>query len=244
MDAKKIIMQVGLTENEAKVYLALLELGRSNIGKIADKGRIHRTNVYDTVKGLEKKGLAKCLEIDKSKFYEAADPENIMDMLKKKKEKLKSIIPELKLSKQLAPKKSEVHVYQGFEAFKSMLNHFLDVGKERYIIGAPIIAYQLLADFLKGYHKRRIELKIKNMQIYNFDAIERAKFLNSLPYTEARCFPKEYDAPVSTTICGDEVVMSYWGEDVPIFIHIVKKEIADSYRSYFKFLWGKAKKLE
>lgn len=244
MDVKKILMQAGLTENEAKVYLVLIELGRSNVGKIFEKGRIHRTNVYGTVRGLEKKGLVKSLEINKKKFYEASDPQNLMNILKKKKEKLKSIIPELKLSKQLAPKKSEVHVYQGFEAFKSMLNHFLDVGKNRYIIGAPIVAFQMLVDFLKTYHERRIELKIQNKQIYNFDAIERAKFLNSLPYSEARCFPEEYNAPVSTTVCGDEVVISYWGEEVPIFIHIIKKEIADSYRSYFKLLWDKAEKLE
>ncbi len=239
----KALTQAGLTQNEAKVYLALLHLRRTPVGKIAEQSKVHRTNVYDAIRGLEKKGLVKSLNTDKSKQYEAANPENLMTLITKKKEKLKSIIPELKLGMQLAPKRSEVRVYEGLEAFKSMLNHFLDLGKDRLVIGAPSVAYKILLDFLDTYHKKRVALKISMKQIYNMEAIERAKVLNSFQYTEAKCFPKEYDAPVSTTICGDEVVISYW-EGLPIFIHIAKKEIADSYRSYFKLLWEKAKKPE
>ena len=54
-----LIKQAGLTENEAKVYLSLIELGKSNVGKIADKSRVHRTNVYDSLKSLKKKNLVK-----------------------------------------------------------------------------------------------------------------------------------------------------------------------------------------
>ena len=237
----RIIKQAGLTENESKVYLALLELGRSNVGKIAEKSRVHRTNVYDSLNGLEKKGLVKSDEDGKKKYFEASNPENLMSMIKKKQERLKSIIPELKLSMQLAPKKSQVHVYEGLEAFKSMLDHFLDVGKERLVLGAPNNAYVRILDFLKIYHERRIRLKIPMKQIYNFTAVDRAKYLNTMPFTEAKCLSEEYDSPVSTTVCGDEVVITYWGE-MPIFIHIINKEVADVYRGYFKLLWDKAKR--
>ena len=236
-----IIKQAGLTENEAKVYLALLELGKSNVGKIADKSKVHRTNIYDSIRSLERKCLVKSFDEGKKKHFEAASPENLMSIIRKKEERLKSIIPEMKLSMQLAPKKSQVHIYEGLEAFKSMLDHFLDTGKERLVLGAPNNAFVRILDFLKIYHERRVRLKIPMKQIYNYTAVERAKYLNTLPFTEARCLPEEYDSPVSTTICGDEVVMTYWG-DAPIFIHIVSKEIADVYRRYFKIVWGKAKK--
>jgi len=239
----KVLTQVGLTENESKVYLALLQLGKANIGKIAEKSRVHRTNIYETIKGLEKKGLVNLLEVEGVKSYEAVDPENLMDLVTKKEEKLKAIIPQLKLSRKLAPQKSEVHVYEGLEAFKSLLNHFLDLGKPRLVIGGPPGALRLLGDFLKTYHEKRVDLKVPIRQIYNFESMERAKYLDSLPFTDVRCLPEEYDSPVSTTICGDEVAMSYW-KGIPIFIHIVKKEIADSYRSYFELLWNKAKKPE
>jgi sugar-specific transcriptional regulator TrmB len=243
MDAKRTITDLGLTENEAKVYLALLEFGRSTIGVIAEKGRLHRTNVFGTIKGLEQKGLVKQVEADGSKFYEATDPDHLLSLIKTKKDRLQRIIPELNLARDLAPKKSEVHVFEGLEAFKSMLNHFLDVGQERLVIGGPGSAYPMLSDFLDLYHKKRSMLKIKMKQIYNADSIARAKTLAKMPYTEVRCLPKEYDAPVSTTICGDEVVISYWN-GVPIFIHIKKKKIADSYRCYFDLLWNKAQRVK
>lgn len=236
-----IIKEAGLTENEAKVYLALIELGTSTVGKISEKSRIHRTNVYDSLNSLEKKELVKCTDKGQTRHYEAADPENLTRIIKSKKERLKRILPELKLSMQLAPKKSQVHVYEGLEAFKSMLNHFLDTGKERFVIGAPASAYPRINDFLEIYHQRRVNLKIPMKQIYNYNARERAKHLNTIPYTEARCLPKEYDSPVSTTFCGDEVLITYWGE-VPIFIHIISKEIVEVYKGYFMLLWSKAKK--
>ena len=166
-----------------------------------------------------------------------------MSIIRKKQERLNSIIPELKLSMELAPKKSHVHVFEGKDAFKSMLDHFLVLKKEIYVMGAPETIHKTLPNFLNNYHKRRIGLKISMKHIYNLEAADRAKFLDNLPFTESRCLPKEYDSPVSTTICGDEVMLTYWSE-IPIFIHIVSQEVADVYKGYFKLLWGKSEKLK
>ena len=51
------IREAGLTENESKVYLALLDLGPSLAGQISRKTGMHRRTVYDTTEMLIKKGL-------------------------------------------------------------------------------------------------------------------------------------------------------------------------------------------
>jgi HTH-type transcriptional regulator, sugar sensing transcriptional regulator len=51
------LSQAGLTENESKVYLALIDLGPSLAGSISRKTGIHRRTVYDTTEMLIKKGL-------------------------------------------------------------------------------------------------------------------------------------------------------------------------------------------
>ncbi len=89
---------------------------------------------------------------------------------------------------------------------------------------------------------QRVGFKIQMNHIYNLEAVDRAKFLNNMPYTESRCLPKEYDSPVSNVICGDEVILTYWGGEIPITIHIVNKEVSEVYKGYFKLLWDKAKK--
>ena len=53
----KILEEVGLTGNEIKVYLALLELGSVTAGDILKKIELHRGAVYDTLDKLIDKGL-------------------------------------------------------------------------------------------------------------------------------------------------------------------------------------------
>ena len=48
-DLAKILIDLGLTENEAKVYVAALSLGPATILKIAQAAAIKRTTVYFVV---------------------------------------------------------------------------------------------------------------------------------------------------------------------------------------------------
>ena len=57
MEIKEMLKETGLTDSEARIYLALLELGPSLAGKISRKTGIHRRNVYDITERLIKKGL-------------------------------------------------------------------------------------------------------------------------------------------------------------------------------------------
>ena len=94
---------------------------------------------------------------------------------------------------------------------------------------------------LSHFHGKRIPLKIPMKHIYNHNAQERIAYLNTLAFTEARYLPAKFDSQVSTTVCGDEVVLSVWISP-PILIRIKDKRIADSYKKYFDLLWNAAEK--
>ena len=47
----------GLTQNEEKVYLKLLEIGSSSAGLLIKKTGMHRAAVYDNIDSLTEKGL-------------------------------------------------------------------------------------------------------------------------------------------------------------------------------------------
>ena len=53
----KILERVGLTKNEIKIYLALLELGTTTTGPLTRKAGIHASRVYESLNNLIKKGL-------------------------------------------------------------------------------------------------------------------------------------------------------------------------------------------
>ncbi len=241
-EKEKILEELGLSKNETKVYLALLELGLSSLKDITSKSGVHRTNVYDSLNRLFKKGLASHVTKDNKTAYEASNPEDLMTLLKEKESKLKEILPQLRLSNELAPSKGEAHIYEGIVAVRNVFYHFLDMKKPRYVYGVPKIASEMLGDFfLKRHHDTRKKLKLEMKHIYNSDAKTRIDLLNKLPYTESRYLPKEYDSPVATSICGDEVVLILYTKK-PLVIQIKNEQIAKSYKKYFDLLWGIAKR--
>ena len=62
-----------------------------------------------------------------------------------------------------------------------------------------------------------------------------------MAYTYAKYLPRMKNSPVSTNICGDEIVFILWS-DSPYIIKIKNNEIADSYKNYFDLLWKIAKR--
>ena len=85
---EETLRETGFSQNEAKVYLALLELGSSNVGKIAAKSEVHRTNVYDALNGLSKKGLVSSITKGKITYFEVLDPEGLLNLVRDKEVKL------------------------------------------------------------------------------------------------------------------------------------------------------------
>jgi len=94
--------RIGLTSSEIKVYLALLKLGQVTAGPIVDEAKITRSKIYDILERLKQKGLVSHIIKEKTKYFSAADPHNILTYLDKKEEEIKQdktaitkIIPEL-----------------------------------------------------------------------------------------------------------------------------------------------------
>lgn len=228
------LQEIGLKKNEAKIYSALLEIGSATVGKIAKKSKIHRTNVYDSLEKMVQKGLVSYVLKNKTKHYQATHPENLFLMLNEKRAKLQDILPQLHFSHNA--EKSRVSVYEGKQAIKNILNRFLEKKLPIDVLGIPKEAILALEYFIPGYHRKRIKRKIAMRHIYNSNAQDRIEWLNKQPLTEARFLPKEYNSPVSTNICGEEVVFILWGQ-TPIVIQIEDKEIASSYQKYFELLW-------
>ena len=54
---RKILEDVGFTEGESKIYLALLELGESKVGPLIKSSGISRSKVYDILDRLIAKSV-------------------------------------------------------------------------------------------------------------------------------------------------------------------------------------------
>lgn len=239
MDKIQALTTIGLTEKEATVYLALVELGKATVTKLSSHTKLHRPSVYDILERMVQKGLASHILEGETKWFEAAEPSSLLNVLQEKEAALKSMIPELALAKQLAPK-GEAKIYEGVSAVKALLRSILELNDTIMVYGAPKIASEKMLAFLEKFHQERVKRKVQMLHIYNTDAIERVKYLARFPYTKSKFLPQEYNSPVMTMICKDTIIMTLWEAEIPT-LYMRYASIAEAYKKYFKLLWEMAK---
>jgi sugar-specific transcriptional regulator TrmB len=235
MDTDKILREMGLSENEANVYLALLKNGPSLAGTISRKTGIHRRNVYDITERLIKKGIIGYILKNNRRFFEAVNPEKFLDILKQKESELLEGMPMLMDIYSGSHEKQETNFYKGVEGLKSVFQDQLDGNKEVLIIGASLSAFEILPFYFKWYDRDRVQRKIK-VKIIASEPLGK-----KIPLSEIRFLPQKYANPLAINIYKDKVAIILWKKS-PISIVIKEKEIADSYRKYFELMWQGARK--
>jgi sugar-specific transcriptional regulator TrmB len=235
MKNNQILQELGLTENESKVYLALLELGPSLAGLISRKTGIHRRNIYDITGRLAKKGLIGYIIKNNRRLFEAVNPNKLKDILKQKQDELQENLPFLQELYVKTKEKQETNFYTGVEGLKTVFQDQLEDNKEILILGASSSAFEILPFYFKWYDKDRIKKRIKVRIIAN------KEFKKQIPLSEIRYLPQKYANPLAINIYKDKVAIILWKKS-PIAIVIKEEEIADSYKKYFELMWKGSKK--
>lgn len=232
-----ILLSVGLVKNEAKVYLALLKLGSASISEISKKSNVERTLIYGIIEKLMDKGLVSSIVKINKKYFEPAEPEKVLDILKEKQKIIEDAMPELKDLYKSENKKQEVSHFKGKEGAKTILEILLKENtKEWRVFGTTGKTSEMLSWYLPQFHRKRIEKKILFKAIYSKESLDRAKDVKKLKLTEVKLLPEEYMTPTHINAVGDKVGIILWSEE-PLGILIENKEIADSFKNYFELLW-------
>lgn len=71
------LIAVGLSDKEAKVYLAALGLGEATAQQIAAKATVSRPTTYVIIEALAKQGLISSFDKGKKRYFAAARPEKL-----------------------------------------------------------------------------------------------------------------------------------------------------------------------
>lgn len=235
---KEYIRKTGLTENEAKFYMALLEFGPNPAGAISRKSGLHRRVVYDTAEMLIKKGLIGYILKNNRKTFQASSPQRLLEIIKEKEESIQEILPEMLRFYNQTKEKEETNFYKGKNGLKTVFEDQIEEGKEILILGASPIAYEVMEFYFHWFDKKRTANKIKTRIIFNKIKQEKTK---KIPLSEVRYLPEKYSSPLAVNIYGDKVAIILWSKENPLAIVIKQKEIADGYKKYFEIMWQVAK---
>ncbi|MEK6920843.1 MAG: helix-turn-helix domain-containing protein [Nanoarchaeota archaeon] len=238
---EQVLLDIGIGKNDARVYLALLRKKTATVVELAEQSTVHRVNVYDALKNLRKLGLVTELQVENKRLFSATNPKNIFNIIKEKEVKVNSILPALEMHYALQQKTCDIQIYETQNAIRKQFVRFVERNAPIYYWGIPKVVLSLIGkDFQEEIHKRRGQQKQWMYHIYNSDAAERSKYLNTLPYTKSRMFSASYDSPVATAVCGDELILNLVNDEKVITVSIMNKALAKAYESYFWILWDKA----
>ena len=240
----RIFHSLGLTENESKVYVTLLDLGTAQAGHITEKSGIHRRNVYDSIARLVEKGLVSFVIVNNKKLFSPVNPKRFLEIIEEKKfglESLKNdfnkILPELELRTSLQ-EKHDVRFFKGVEGLKTVFEDIIRTGKDYIGYGPGHHLEKILKHYFKHYVNSRVKAKIRLKLIY--DEASRAKVKRN-PLSELRYIPDKYSSRAALRIYGDKVALLLLSEEEPLAIVIKNKAIADGYKKYFEVMWKAAK---
>jgi len=249
---QETLQLLGLSPNEAKIYETLVDRGESSIGEIAVAAKVHRRNVYDSMQRLIEKGLSFEIFSSGENRYSAVDPGKLSELIAEKQEKLQSILPEMQKKFRQKSLKEEAYIYRGLEGQKNIFRDMLRVGEDSYFIGAkggwfdPQIEAARQAFFKEANRKG-----IKFIQLFEHEIKIKmpdfpGQFSGKLRY---RFLPKDYSTNSAIHIFGDYVV-TYTGlvlgkvNDEIVFFVIRSKDLAESYRTWFRYMWEQSEEPE
>ncbi|MBI4162779.1 MAG: hypothetical protein HY513_03780 [Candidatus Aenigmarchaeota archaeon] len=242
------LQNIGLTKSESKVYLALLDLGSSTSGPVIDKSGVASSKIYEILERLVQKGLVSFVIKGKTKYFEAASPERIMDYLEKKeievqdqKKEVQKILPRLLIKKQLGGHESEAKIYKGFKgvetAFYSALE-LMEKDETYYSFGTPSRPEKANKLLLK-FEKIRAEKGVKIKMLLNENARDDAQIANVKLLGEVKYMPVGVITPAAINVFKDRtLIFPLETEKEPIVIEINNKDVAESFKAQFDILWN------
>jgi len=234
----KALEGLGLTPNEATVYVVLLELGRAHAGEIAEQTRMHRRTIYDCLERLAERGLVGHVMEGKTRYFKASDPKKLLATAEEKAREIADVLPSLLRMAASGKKGAEVSVHRGKEGLKLVMDDVVwtkpkiwysltSSGKGTEVIPAPI----------NKFHRARIRRGIPLKIIFGKrkEALARASELAKMSLTQLRYLDARYMVPVSLWVYGDKVALLLWDSETGIVIE--DAATARTFENYFNALW-------
>ncbi len=236
---------IGLTDSETKVYLALLDLGSTTKGPIVDKSGVASSKIYELLEKLIQKGLVSYVIKSGVKYFESAPPSRILDYMQEKEAKLKQqkgqiekLLPELELKRSMAGIGSETIVYKGMKGAETSFDDILKTlnkGEEYYVLGISKFTPHF-ERFVVNFHKKRAKQGIKCKIIVNELAEEIGNKLAPISLTKIKYLQKELFTPVVFIIYKDKTLISIGLDE--LFIQIKSKNLSEGLKAYADYMWS------
>jgi predicted transcriptional regulator len=249
------IEELGLSNKEARVYVANLMLGPSSVQRIADQAGIKRVTTYVILESLIGLGLVSQSMKGKKTYFVAEDPTNLQRLLDKRQQELadqmqnfEQILPELVGLKTIPKESPNVKFYDGAEGIRGIFATFFSTyaGDVKQTFGVSNLD-QLHAFFPEmsatGVNLERTKHNIRSNFLYT---TTRGPIYANADKTSNRTSrwvpPEKYLFQGDFSIIGDYIIFLSLASSNPIGITIHSHDIAQGMLALFNLAWENAEK--
>jgi len=238
MVEEKILIDLGLTEIEAKTYLACLELGSETVQNIAKKGQVKRPTCYVALDSLFNKGYVAKVKKKSTTLYTAEDPKIILNKYKEKIANFNDFLPyfETKFAKTAKPK---IKYYEGQEALWNVYTKIVFPSKEIYFFGTDYKKIERVFPNLIEYWDKHFSDKYKNSkEIVSHDECGLKYFKRNYQKRPMKMMPQ--DKPVFADSAITENKIFIISLDHLFGVLIESEDLAKTYKNFFLLAWQAA----
>lgn len=254
MDYINQLMNLGLKDKEAAVYLACLELGPSPVQPIAKKAGVVRATTYVIIESLMTMGLITKYKEGKKTVFSAETPRQLLRLLERQEEiiqekqhDIESILPELQMLTKAGTDKPSVRYFQGKEGLRAIRQEIIMYTSSEDMLYNFTPMDHLRAIFSRDedtYYSQRIAKGIRAKTLLTAKSHEVKQEWFSVPShggkTEVRFVPPEkFPVPAGMTIYKDRIAIgSYTGKLFGVIIE--SEQMASMMRAIFDLAWESA----
>jgi sugar-specific transcriptional regulator TrmB len=237
MDTISALTSLGMSPQEAGVYLACFKLGGSSATVIAKEAGMQRTAVYPILKTLAEKGLVTIYFKGSRKIFRAQRPNRISEIFSNKLETFNKLIPTIET---MDKKQAQIFGLRFIESKNELEKFYEEIldeykNKEYYIIGNTPAWENVIKEFFDKYRRDRAELNIKTKLLLSYDSKQNNPTKESL-LREFKYMPEKYKFKSTIDIFKDKILIV--SPDLSsLAVVIAIPAMVDIFKSVFEVIW-------
>lgn len=244
---------MGLSEKEAAVYLAAMELGPSVAQDIAKKAKVNRATTYVMIDSLKTRGLMSSFSKGKKKFFSAETPERLMSMVRHQRQELEDreselgkVMPQLMALFNVEGVKPQVRFLEGIEGLKTIQSELDSLKGEGVQILSWDDAYEFIDRVIEDHVQKRMKSFESNRTSFrSIVAVKDDKKFAQVKYPDSIKIRKvpfdQFPIHGEITIKEDRITFFSYKSSL-LAIVIVSQVLADTAKALFELAWVGAEK--
>lgn len=236
------LIEYGLNEREAAIYLALLAKRDQAVFNISKEVGLPRTTVYHDLERLKKLDLVGIFKKNRVAYWFAEHPRRLIRQAESRTQKIKEVFPELEALMAENKLQPEIRLYTGKESIKDIINGLYDMletklDRNLYTISHPDLLDQF-PKYLPAVLERKNRLRIFTHLIAP-EHVRNASIPAYMPdqFREVRFMPDRFPFDSTMILTEDRVALFSLKNGEVYAVTIASLTICNMFKQIFLFAW-------